>query len=161
MVPFCALDCWQCLSLTLQTVSGYATVVPCHASRLLTMPVLDPPASEWLWCLPVFLACWQMPVFDPLDSECLCSVMPCHISELLKMLVLDPLACESLWCLAVFLACWVLTMPLQQVSGFGALLCFYPADNACPWLSSWWVAVVHFCVYSLLTMSILGFSACE
>ena len=49
-------------------------------------------------------------------------------------------------------------MALQEVSGCGALLCFQPANNAHPWLSSKWVAVVHCCVSSLLTMPVLGSS---
>ena len=80
--------------------------------------------------------------------------MHCSVSSVLTMPV--PV-CEWLWCLAVSLPCWqYLSLALQTVSDCGALLCFYLADNAYPWLSSQWVAVVPCYVFRLLTMPILG-----
>ena len=46
------------------------------------------------------------------------------------------------------------------MSGCCALACFKPANNACSWLFSWWVAVVPWCVSSLLTMPVLDSPAC-
>ena len=67
------------------------------------------------------------------------------------------LVCEWLLCLTVFETCWGgLHSTFQSVSSCCGLLCFKPADNGCPWLSSLWVAAVAGCVSSLLTMAVLG-----
>ena len=81
------------------------------------------------------------------------AAMPCCLSSLLMMLM--PVLCSSVggWlpCFAVFQACWwCLPSALQGVSGCHALLCFKPADNACPLLSRMWVAAMPCCVSSLL-----------
>jgi len=54
-----------------------------------------------------------------------------------------------------------LSLALQFVSGFLGELDFNPADNACPWLSSLWVASVVSHIWTLLTMPVLGSSVCE
>ena len=109
--------------------------------------------------------------------------MPCCVSSLLKMPILVPPACEWLLGPVILLACWqCLSLALQTVSEGGILLCFQPADNACPWHPrewvvvvscyvsilltmpcsfSLWVAVIAYCASSLLTVPILGLSVCE
>ena len=72
------------------------------------------------------------------------------------MLVLGSLVCEWLPSLAVSQACWqCLSLALQYVSGCYFSLCLKPADNACPWLSRGWVAVIPCCISSLLKMPVL------
>ena len=140
----------------------WVAVVPCCISGLLTMPVLGSPGCEWLWCLAMFLACWQC---CPWLFREWVAVVPCCFSSLLTMPILGSSGSEWLWCLVVFLACWqCLSLTLQPVSSCDALLallCLQPADNAGTWLSSWWVAVVPCYVSSLLTISVLGSSVCE
>ena len=69
--------------------------------------------------------------------------MPCNVLSLLTMPVLGSPECEWLLWFAVFQVCWqYLSLPLQDVSGCYALPCFKPANNACPWLFSMWVAAV-------------------
>ena len=78
-----------------------------------------------------------------------------------------PILCisESVWppCLAVIQAhWWHLSLVLQLVSAFWALLHFKVDDNACPWLFRKWVAIVPcYCASSLLTMSVLHSSESE
>ena len=172
---------WQCLSLTLQSVSGcggllcfqptdnacpwlfreWVAVVPCCVSILLTLLVLDSSGSEWLWWLAVFLAFWQhlflalqsvsiyggLLFFLSVDNTCLwlfrkwVAVVDCCVSSLLTMPVLGSSEGVWLWWFTVFSACWqCMSLALQKVSGCCALLLFWSADNACPWLSRKWVA---------------------
>ena len=42
------------------------------------------------------------------------------------------------------------------MSCYSALLWFWLADHACPWLFSWWVAMVPCCKSGLLIMPVLG-----
>ena len=73
------------------------------------------------------------------------------------MSVLVSSGCEWLWCLAAILGCWwCLSLALQDVSGCGVLLQFWPTDDACPWLSREWVAMVPCCTSSLLMMPVFG-----
>ena len=154
--------------------SMWVVVVSCYLSSLLTMPVLGSPASEWLWCFSMLITCWQC-LFLALQLvsgvavvlHCVFSLLKMDIlafSEcefygallylsLLTMPVLGSPACKWLWCLSIFLACWQNpSLALQSVSGYGALLYFYPVNNTCLWLSRKWVAVMPCCISSLLTM---------
>ena len=157
-------------------------MVPCCNSSLLIMPVLGSLACEWLWCLATILACWSclslalqavsgcgaLLQFQPANHACpwlsrlWVTVVPCYNSSLLIMPVLGSPVGEWLWCLATILACWsCLSLVFQDVSGHDALLQFYLADHACPWLSRKWVAVVPCCNSGLLIMLALGSSVCE
>ena len=90
------------------------------------------------------------------------AAIDCCISSLLTMPVLGSLECEWLLYFAMFQACWKsLSLALQPVSGCCALLCFKLADTSCSWLTRKWVAAVHCCDSSLLTIPILGSPVCE
>ena len=70
------------------------------------------------------------------------------------MLVVSSIASEPEVCCCVLACWWYMSWTLQTVSGYGALLQFWPADYTCYWLSSLWVAVVPFPNYSLLMMPV-------
>ena len=179
----CGLLCFKPADNACPWLSSlWVAAVGCCVSSLLIMPVLGSPASEWLLWVAVFQACWQclslalqlvsgccgLLCFKPADNACAwlfslwVAAVGCCISSLLTMPVLGSPGSEWLLWVAVFHACWqCLSLALQSVSGYCGLLCFKPADNACPWLSSMWVAAVGCCVSSLLTMPVLGSPASE
>ena len=91
--------------------------------------------------------CCALVCFKPADdawpwlSSMWVAAVPWCVSSLLTMSVLGSPVCEWLLCHDVFQACWQwLSLALQDVSGCCALVCFKPADDAYPWLFSWWVA---------------------
>ena len=156
--------------------SKWVAAVPWCVSSLMTMPVLGSPACEQQLCLGVFQACWQYLslVLQLVSGSCalLClklinnacpwlfrkwvAAVHCYLSSSLTMHVLGSPACEWLVCLPVFQALWqCLFLALQLVSGYCALLCFKPGDNACSWLSRKWVAAVPSYVSSLMTVLVL------
>ena len=148
----CALLCFKPADDACPLLSSMWVTAVCVSSMLM-MPVLWSPGCEWLLCLAVFQACWWC---CPLLSRKWVAAVPCCVSSLLMMPVLCLPGCEWLLCLVVFQACWwCLSSVLQNVSGSSALLCSKPADDACPLLSSLWVATVPFCVFSLLKMPLL------
>ena len=109
---------------------------------------------------PCVLACWCHACYWPFRKWV--AVVLCYNSSLLMMPILGSLVGEWLWCLAAILACcWCLSLDLQWVSGCGALLQFWPADGAYPWLSRKWVAMAPYCNSSLLMMLVLGFPGSE
>ena len=146
--------CWQSLSLAVQEVSGccallcfklannscpwlssgWVAVMPCCVSSLLTIPVLGSPGGEWLLCLAMFLACWQS-----------LSLALQWVSGYCVLLCFRPVDNPCPW----------------LSSGWVLLLCFKPVDNPCPWLSSLCVVAVSCCISRLLTIPIIGSSACE
>ena len=155
----------------------WVTAVSCCVSSLLMRPVLGSSGSEWLLCLAVYQACWWclflalqevsgccvLLCIKPADDACSwlssmwVAAVSCCVSSLLMMPVLGSPEGEWLLCLALYQACWwCLFLALQNVSGCCVLLCIRPADDACPWLFSMWVAAVSCCVSSLLMMPVLG-----
>ena len=60
------------------------------------------------------------------------TAVPCCVWNLLTMLFLCSPVSEWLLCLAVFHGYWCLSFALQEVSSCCVLLCFKPADDACP-----------------------------
>ena len=159
--------CWQCLSSTLQPVSGCCSLL-CFKPADDACPLLS---SWWVagmsCCVSSLLIIPSSAVqavsghsallyFESADDACpllprmWVTAVPCCVSSLLMM----PVLCspESEWlCLAVFqTSWWHLSSALQEVSGWCALLCVKPADDACALLSRKWVASVPCCVSSLL-----------
>ena len=129
---YCALLCLKPADDACPMLSSmWVAAVPCCVSSLLMIPVLCSPGCEWLLCI-------------------------CCVSSLLMMPVLCSPVCEWLLYFAVSQACqWYLSSALQFVSGCCALLCLKSANDACPLLSSLWVAAVPCCVSSLLMMPVL------
>ena len=118
---------WQCLSSALQFVSG------CQA---------------FLCFKPADNSC-------PLSSSKWVAVVPCCVLSLLMMPIFCSPVGEWLLYLPMFWSFWwCLSSALQLVSGWCALLCFKPVDDACSLLSSLWVAGVPCCVSSLLMIPV-------
>ena len=81
---------------------------------------------------------------------------------MLTMPVLGALVCEWLLYFAVSQTCsQCLSLALQEVGAYYALLNFKPTHNCCLWSSSLWVAAVPCCDSSLLTMSVFDSSGYE
>ena len=128
-VPCCVVYQLTILSLVLQEVSSCCVLV-----------CFKPTDNDFPWLFSLWVA-----------------AVPGCVSCLLTMPILGSPVCEWLLCLTVFQACWqCLSLTLQTVSGWCALLCFRPANNACPLLSRWCVVVMPYSVSSLLTMPIVG-----
>ena len=101
------------------------------------MPVLGSPVCGWLLCLSLPHASWQ----------CLSLTLQ-KVSD-----------CYTLMCFKP--ADSALSLALQGVSGCYALMYFKPTDKAFLWLFRLWVAVVPWCVSSLLTMPVFDSSGCK
>ena len=141
------------------------------------VPVLVPPASEWLLCLAASQICWSS-LFLALqlvnDSHTLLCFEPTDNAwPLLSRQWVVTLPCFVYWCLP---------LAFQRVSGccvslhfmsadnaclclsrkwVATRLCFISADHACSWLASLWVIVVPCCVSNLLMMPALDYLGCK
>lgn len=152
--------CFNLLTIAIPGSLGCVPAVHWCLSSLLTIQYISSAlqdVSGW----------YALMYFKPADYAYSCSLgcvtaMLKGASTLLTLPVLGCLECEWLPVLGVFWAHWLcLSLVLQLVSGFCALLFFKPADNACPWLSRMWVAVSPCFVSSLHTIFVFGSSGGE
>lgn len=159
------------LTMSVSAFRKWVTAMPCCASSSLITPILDYSACEWLLGLSDFrladhVCSWLFSLWV--------AALPCCISTLLiiadhilpRMWVVAPLSCIS--CLlrmlifyspeSEFWPCFSAISSLLTMSALcspasqslPSLLHFWPANDACPCLFSWWVVPMHCCISSLL-----------
>jgi len=89
-------------------------------------------------------------------------LLACSLLLLLTLPILPSPECECLCWLALFWPCWCcLSSSLQDVSASACLLSFSPADDASPFLSSWWVPLFACSLFTLLMLPVLSSPECE